>query len=69
MIPTVAWMMLLIALSPNGHYVRYEGQTLLLVGDSGTQCILQNPNIDYRLPGKPGEGVCRVFDLREFLHT
>ncbi|HEX30076.1 TPA: hypothetical protein ENG04_08355, partial [Candidatus Poribacteria bacterium] len=60
MIPTVAWMMLLIALSPSGHYVRYEGQTLFLVGDSGTQCVLQNPNIDYR------EWIddCREFGIR-----
>ncbi|MFQ5808665.1 MAG: putative collagen-binding domain-containing protein [Armatimonadota bacterium] len=34
--------------SPGGHYVRYDGKTIALVGDSGTQCVLQNLNIDYR---------------------
>ena len=34
--------------SPGGHYVRYNGNTLVLVGDSGTQCVMQNLNIDYR---------------------
>lgn len=34
--------------SPSGHYVRFRGEDLLLIGDSGTQCVLQNLNIDYR---------------------
>jgi len=34
--------------SPSGHYVTYRGRTLLLVGDSGTQCVLQDLNLDYR---------------------
>ena len=34
--------------SPDGHYVTYRGETLLLIGESGTQCVLQNLNIDYR---------------------
>jgi len=28
--------------------VEYEGRTLMLVGDSGTQCVLQNANLNYR---------------------
>jgi hypothetical protein len=34
--------------SPGGHYVVYKGQVRLLVGDSGTQCVTQNLNLDYR---------------------
>lgn len=34
--------------SPSGHYVQYKGRTLMLVGDSGTQCVTQNANLDYR---------------------
>ena len=34
--------------SPSGHYIRYGDETLLLIGDSGTQCVLQNLNLDYR---------------------
>ncbi|HNT88228.1 MAG TPA: immunoglobulin domain-containing protein, partial [Candidatus Hydrogenedentes bacterium] len=34
--------------SPSGHYVTYRGQTLMLIGDSGTQCATQNVNLDYR---------------------
>ncbi len=34
--------------SSSGHYVQYGDETLLLIGDSGTQCVLQNLNIDYR---------------------
>lgn len=34
--------------SASGHYVEYGGQTLMLVGDSGTQCATQNINFDYR---------------------
>ncbi len=34
--------------SPSGHYITYKGQPLLLVGDSGTQVVMQNANIDYR---------------------
>jgi len=33
---------------PDGRFVRYGNRLLVLVGDSGTQCVLQNPNIDYR---------------------
>lgn len=35
-----------IATSPGGHYVSYRGTPLLVVGDSGTQCALQNANLD-----------------------
>ncbi len=37
-----------IGLSPSGHYVTYQGKIMMLVGDSGTQCVTQNTNIDYR---------------------
>jgi len=37
-----------LSVSPGGHYVRYNGKPLVLVGDSGTQCVLQNLNIHYR---------------------
>ena len=37
-----------IAPSPSGHYVQHAGQTLMLVGDSGTQCVMQNANLNYR---------------------
>jgi hypothetical protein len=37
-----------LAGSPGGHYVQYNGKAIALVGDSGTQCVLQNLNIDYR---------------------
>ena len=37
-----------IGVSPSGHYVTYKGRTLLLVGDSGTQVVTQDVNIDYR---------------------
>lgn len=36
-----------IAASPSGHYVSYRDRPLLLVGDSGTQCVLQNANLDF----------------------
>lgn len=31
-----------------GHYIHYRGKPLILIGDSGTQSIMQNRNIDYR---------------------
>ena len=34
--------------SPSGHYFAYRGNVIMLVGDSGTQCVMQNLNIDYR---------------------
>jgi len=34
--------------SPSGHYICYGDEVLLLAGDSGTQCVLQNLNLDYR---------------------
>lgn len=37
-----------LGVSAGGHYITYNGQTLLLVGDSGTQCVMQNTNIDHR---------------------
>ncbi len=37
-----------IAASPSGHYVEYKGRALMLVGDSGTHCVMQNANLDYR---------------------
>ena len=32
----------------DGRLVRHGDRHLVLVGDSGTQCVLQNLNIDYR---------------------
>lgn len=37
-----------IAISPSGHFISYQGHPLLLLGDSGTQCVVQNLNIDHR---------------------
>lgn len=37
-----------IGISLSGHYVKYRGDTLLLIGDSGTQCAAQNSNLNYR---------------------
>ena len=36
-----------IVASPSGHYVTYNGDTLMLIGDSGTQCAAQNSNLDH----------------------
>ncbi|HIQ21472.1 MAG TPA: hypothetical protein EYH34_09600, partial [Planctomycetes bacterium] len=33
---------------PDGHLIGHGHRLLLLVGDSGTQCVMQNLNIDYR---------------------
>lgn len=37
-----------LAVSPGGHYLTYAGKTLLAIGESGTQCVTQNANLDYR---------------------
>lgn len=37
-----------LKVSARGHYFIYNGETVMLVGDSGTQCVMQNLNIDYR---------------------
>jgi len=37
-----------LSISPSGHYFTYRGKTVLLIGDSGTQCVMQNLNIAYR---------------------
>ena len=37
-----------LKVSESGHYLVYDGRPLLLVGDSGTQCVMQNLNLDYR---------------------
>ena len=34
--------------SPSGHYITYGDETLMLIGESGTQCVPQNANLDYR---------------------
>jgi Domain of unknown function (DUF5060) len=34
--------------SPSGHYFTYRGREVMFVGDSGTQCVMQDLNIDYR---------------------
>lgn len=33
---------------PDGHWINYDGHRVILVGDSGTQCVMQNLNVDYR---------------------
>lgn len=37
-----------VAAGPAGHFISYQDRLRVLVGDSGTQCVLQNPNIDHR---------------------
>jgi hypothetical protein len=37
-----------LRVSASGHYLEYDGEVLLLAGDSGTQCVLQDLNLDYR---------------------
>jgi len=37
-----------LKISPSGHYFTYRGKTVMLVGDSGTQCVLQNLNTNYQ---------------------
>jgi hypothetical protein len=37
-----------LSVSPSGHFFTYQGKTILMLGDSGTQCVPQNQNIDYR---------------------
>ena len=37
-----------LSVSPGGHNFVYRGKTIMLVGDSGTQCVMQNLNINYR---------------------
>lgn len=37
-----------LRVSAGEHYFSYNGKTVMLVGDSGTQCVMQNLNIDYR---------------------
>lgn len=37
-----------VAVSPSGHYFTYRGRPCLLLCDSGTQCVMQNLNMNYR---------------------
>jgi PKD repeat protein len=37
-----------VSTSPSGHYLTYDGRPVLLAGDSGTQCVMQNANLDHR---------------------
>jgi len=37
-----------LGVGAGGHYVRYNGETLMLIGESGTQCAAQNSNLDHR---------------------
>ncbi len=37
-----------LGVSPSGHYVTYGGETLMLIGESGTQCVPQNANLNHR---------------------
>ncbi len=43
-----AWGVDTLGVSPSGHFVTYDGDTLLLIGESGTQCVTQNANLNYR---------------------
>ncbi|HOJ32049.1 MAG TPA: hypothetical protein PKY35_13840 [Candidatus Hydrogenedentes bacterium] len=36
-----------LSTSPSGHFVTYKDKPLLLIGDSGTHCVLQDANLDY----------------------
>jgi len=36
-----------LGISPSGHYLTLDGRAVVLVGDSGTQCVMQNANLDY----------------------
>jgi len=37
-----------LSVSPIGHYLTMDGRAIVLVGDSGTQCVMQDANLDYR---------------------
>jgi len=37
-----------IAVSPGTHYITYKGKVLMLIGESGTQCVSQNSSLNYR---------------------
>jgi len=37
-----------IEAGPDGHLIRHADQLLVLIGDSGTHCVMQNANIDHR---------------------
>ncbi len=37
-----------VTAGPEGRLIRYQGRLRVLVGDSGTHCVLQDSNIDYR---------------------
>ena len=37
-----------IGVSASGRYVTYGGETLALIGESGTQCVPQDANLNYR---------------------
>jgi hypothetical protein len=37
-----------LSVSSSGHYIQYSGKARMLVGDSGTQCVMQNLNLNYR---------------------
>lgn len=37
-----------LGISPGGHYITYGAKPLCLIGDSGTQVVTQNANVDYR---------------------
>ena len=37
-----------LGISAGGHYFKYQGKVMMMIGDSGTQCVPQNLNLDYR---------------------
>lgn len=36
-----------LSVSPGGHHLVFRGKPCVLVGDSGTQCVMQNAHLDY----------------------
>src|SRR5512146_1877187 len=45
---TVAALAADLAVDAGGHYLTYRGKPCVLVGDSGTHCVMQDANLDYR---------------------
>jgi len=37
-----------LSVTPGGRYLTFRGEPVALAGDSGTQCVMQNANLDYR---------------------
>jgi len=35
-----------LEVSPSGHYLAFGPETFVLVGDSGTRCVMQDANLE-----------------------